>query len=46
MLDLADWAYKLARRLMALTPGRWMIILTVGKEPDWSIWGPEKVERP
>jgi len=46
MPDLADWVYKLAQRLMNLTPGRWIIILTVGKEHDWTVWGPEKVERP
>ena len=45
-MDLPDWICKFAQRLMNLTPGRWIIILTVGKKPDWSISGPEKVERP
>ena len=46
MGDVPQWLEQFVKRLMALTPGRWLIVLTVGKEHDWSISGPEKVERP
>ena len=40
------WAEKLARRLQALTPGRYVILLTVDRRPDWTVQALGKVERP
>ena len=39
-----DWALKLMRRIMGLEPGRWMIVLTVGREYDWSVTNIGRVE--
>jgi hypothetical protein len=35
---------KLARRLLALAPGRYMIILTIGRDHDWTVQMLGKVE--
>lgn len=36
-LSLPPWLTKLARRLLALEPGRYQIILTIGKSHDWTV---------
>lgn len=43
---MPEWILKLARRIMALAPGRYMIILTIGKDKDWSVITLGKVEKP
>jgi len=43
---MANWALKLLRRLVALPPGRYLILLTVDKELDWTVQPLGKVERP
>lgn len=42
---MTDWLTKLSRRLSALAPGRYIIILTVGKEADWTVQSAGKVEQ-
>ncbi|GEM_PF-7090099 len=42
---MPEWLAKLAKRLGALTPGRYVIILTIGKEADWTVQCVGKVER-
>lgn len=42
---MANWALKLLRRLVALPPGRYLISLTVGKQPDWTVLELGEVER-
>lgn len=42
---MPDWVVKLARRLMALSPGRYAIVLTIGKEHDWTVQFLGKVEQ-
>lgn len=34
---MPEWLLKLSRRLQALTPGRYVIILTIGKQPNWQV---------
>lgn len=41
---MPEWVLKLARRLMALTEGRYLIVLTVGKETNWTVTKLGKVE--
>jgi hypothetical protein len=46
-----EWMVKLGRRLLTLEPGRYRIILTLGKrqlerEADWTVEPVGKVERP
>jgi hypothetical protein len=41
-----EWIRKLAQRIMALKPGRYAIILTVGKKPDWTVVELGKIEQP
>lgn len=41
---MPDWLQKLARRLAALQPGRYSIILTVGHRHDWTVQLLGKVE--
>lgn len=41
---MPEWVVKLARRIMALKPGRYAIILTVGKMPDWTVMELGKIE--
>lgn len=44
--DALRWQEKLIRRLEELPPGRYSIILTVGKEGrDWSVSDRQKVEK-
>jgi hypothetical protein len=42
---MPEWIVKLARRLMALTPGRYMIILTIGSTIDWTVQELGKIEK-
>lgn len=43
---MPDWCKKLIRRLRALTPGRYFVIITIGKDgADWTVIGKGKVER-
>ena len=39
------WAQKFMRRVIALRPGRYQIILTIGKDADWTVQEIGKVER-
>jgi len=41
---MPSWVVKLARRLLALEPGRWQIVLTVGNKHDWTVTRLGKVE--
>ena len=41
---MPEWVLKLARRIMALRPGRYAIILTVGDMHDWTVAELGKVE--
>jgi len=43
---MPEWILKLARRLMALAPGRYMLILTIGKANEWTVTELGKVEKP
>jgi len=43
---MPKWTLKLARRIMALKWGRYAIILTVGKETDWTVVELGKIELP
>jgi hypothetical protein len=45
VLDLPTWAVKFMRRVMGLQPGRYMILLTVGDDRDWTVARIGKVER-
>lgn len=38
------WAVALLRRILALAPGRYQIILTVGRCKDWTVTDLGKVE--
>ncbi|MEE9365423.1 MAG: hypothetical protein V3W44_01950 [Dehalococcoidales bacterium] len=43
---MPDWCKKLIRRLRALTPGRYFVIITVRRGgADWSVLRIGKVER-
>ena len=44
--QLPLWAVKLARRLLGLTPGRYYVILTIGRDDhrDWTVQPLGKVE--
>ena len=43
---MPDWVLKLARRLMALTPGRYFVIITIDRKGvDWTVTKAGKVER-
>lgn len=45
-LIMPDWCSKLIRRLRALTPGRYLVIITIGtKGADWTVLKMGKVER-
>lgn len=41
---MPEWVIKLARRLMALTPGRYVIILSIGQIIDWTVQELGKIE--
>jgi hypothetical protein len=42
-----EWVLKFIQRLLALRPGRYQIILTIGKDnQDWTVTELGKVERP
>ena len=41
---MPEWVLKLARRLVALGPGRYQIILSVGKKHDWTVTRLGKLE--
>jgi len=41
---MPDWVLKLARRIMALESGRWLIVLTIGQRHDWTVQRIGKVE--
>lgn len=43
-LPMPEWVLKLARRILALPPGRYMIVLTVGERHDWTVIEAGKVE--
>ena len=43
---MANWALKLLRRLVALPPGRYLILLTIDRDTDWTVQELGKVERP
>lgn len=45
MTDFPKWIIKLARRLMALQPGRYQIILTIDDKPNWTVTNLGKVEQ-
>lgn len=34
---MPDWLVKLARRLLSLSHGRYIIVLTVSNQPDWTV---------
>lgn len=42
---MTDWLTRLTRRLAGLQPGRYIIIVTVGREVDWTVTEAGKVER-
>ncbi len=42
---MPEWLLKLTKRLLALTPGRYLIILTLGKEADWTLQHLGKIEK-
>ena len=45
-LRVPRWALRIVRRLVALAPGRYVIILTVdGQGEDWTVFPVGKVER-
>jgi len=43
---MPEWVLKLARRIMALKPGRYMILLTIGNIFDWTVTALGDIERP
>ena len=43
---MLEWVRKLAMRIMALEPGWWMIVLKVGKSPEWTVTRLGKGEMP
>ncbi len=44
---MPEWITKLAARILSLTDGRWLIVLTVnGRHRDWTIENLGKVEYP
>ena len=44
-MTLPDWVLKLAKRITTLKPGRYQIILTVGRHPNWTVTDLGKVEQ-
>lgn len=42
---MPDWLPKLLKRLAGLTAGRYCLILTIGKEVDWTLTDLGKVEK-
>jgi len=43
-MGIADWALKLARRVMALEPGRYIIHLDISNGVGWQVIQLDKVK--
>ncbi len=43
--SMPEWLLNLVKRVNSLAPGRYLIILTIGKEPDWTVLHLGKQER-
>lgn len=42
---MPTWVEKLVKRLMGLPRGRYMVVLTVGDDTNWTVTDMGKVER-